>query len=186
MLKKMITTLGALLITLSIQAQSTYFNVTETEPFKDSRRGSSLEGAFTLDDGSVVAIRLAKKELLVSSFDANYNLQSDVELNLERRESYLGASYSNEIVRVFTVQKVDKNTRDVFSHNYDVNSKKISKIKLYSTVAGRSKGAKNGALGPKNTMRILEVLPMVGIWHLQWIISMLKPIHMRFGFMITN
>ena len=149
MLKKMITTLGALLITLSIQAQSTYFNVTETEPFKDSRRGSSLEGAFTLANGAVVAIRLAKKELLVSSFDANYNLQSDVELNLERKESYLGASYSDDVVRVFTVQKVDKNTRDVYSHNYDVNSKKITKIKLYSTVASRSKGSKNRALGPK-------------------------------------
>jgi len=51
MLKKFITTLGILAVTLSLHAQSTYFNVTETEPFKDSRSGSSLEGAFTLASG---------------------------------------------------------------------------------------------------------------------------------------
>lgn len=149
MLHRFFVTLGILIIGLSAQAQSTYFNVTETEPFKDSRRGSSLEGAFTLVTGEVVAVRAAKKELLVSSFDANYNLQSDIELNLERKESFLGASFSDEVVRVFTVQKVDRNTRDVFSHNYNVSSKKITKIKLYSTVSGKAKGSKNRALGPK-------------------------------------
>ena len=65
MLQKYITTLVILIMGLSAHAQSTYFNVTETEPFKDSRRGSSLEGAFTLASGEIVAVRAAKKERLI-------------------------------------------------------------------------------------------------------------------------
>lgn len=149
MLRFFFLTLGILCVGFSSYAQSSYFNVIETEPFKDSRRGSSLEGAFTLASGEIVAVRAAKKELLVSSFDANYKLISDVELNLERKESYLGSSFTDEVVRVFTVQKVDKNTRDVFSHNYNINSKKLTKVKLYSATSNKSRGSKNGALGTK-------------------------------------
>ena len=149
MLQKYITTLVILIMGLSAHAQSTYFNVTETEPFKDSRRGSSLEGAFTLASGEIVAVRAAKKELLVSSFDANYNLQSDVELDLERRESYLGASFNNEKLRVFTVHKVDKNKRDVFCHTYTIGSRTIVKTKLYTATSSTQKRSKYGASGPK-------------------------------------
>jgi len=149
MLKKFIATLGILAISLSVHAQSTYFNVTETEPFKDSRRGSSLEGAFTLASGEIVAVRAAKKELLVSSFDANYNLQSDIELNLERKESYLGSSISDEKLRVFTVYDVDKNRREVYCHTYSISSRTVIKTKLYTATSSTQKRSKYGAYGPK-------------------------------------
>jgi len=146
---KYLTTLGILFVSFCLQAQSSYFNVSETEPFKDSRRGSSLEGVFTLADGDVVAVRAAKKDLLISSFDANYNLVSDVELSLERKESYLGSSFSDDFVRVFTVEKVSKNERTVFCHAFAINTKKLTKTKLYTATSGKMRGSKNSRLGPK-------------------------------------
>lgn len=149
MTRKIIFTLGVLLIGFSGISQSNYFNVTETAPFKDTRRGSSLEGVYTLLDGSLVAVRSAKKELMISSFDANYKLQSDVELNLERKESYLGTSFSDIDVRVFTVQKIDKNTRDVYCHTYGLDSKKVTKTKMYTATSSTKRRSKSGSISPK-------------------------------------
>ncbi|MEM7185056.1 MAG: hypothetical protein AAF466_00250 [Bacteroidota bacterium] len=148
-MRKFILSLGISLLSFAAVAQSSYFNVTETEPFRDSRRGSSLEGVYTLEDGSLIAVRSAKKELMVSSFDANYKLQNDLELDLDRRESYLGTSFSDIDARIFTVQKVDKETRDVYCHTYDLATKKLSKSKVYTAVAKRSRGSKNRSIGPR-------------------------------------
>jgi hypothetical protein len=149
MFYKFSITLGLFFIGISMQAQSSYFTVTETEPFKDSRRGSSLEAVFTLDNGEIIAVRSAKKELLVSNFDANYKLDSDVDLALERKESYLGSSFTDDFVRVFTVLKVDKHSRDVFCHTYNIASKKVTKTKLYTATSSTKNRSKNGYVNPR-------------------------------------
>ena len=149
MFHKFLFTLGLFFIGISIQAQSSYFTVTETEPFKDSRRGSSLEAVFTLANGEILAVRSAKKELLVSNFDATYKLRSDVDLALERKESYLGASFTDNFVRVFTVLRVDKKSRDVFCHTYDIASKKVTKTKLYTATSSTKNRSKRGYVNPR-------------------------------------
>ena len=78
---KYLTALGILFVSFCLQAQSSYFNVSETEPFKDSRRGSSLEGVFTLIDGNVVAERAAKKDLLIRAFDYNKFILANLSKN---------------------------------------------------------------------------------------------------------
>ena len=137
-----------LLIAFTSFSQSSYFNVAETEPFKDTRRGSSLEAVFTFEDESLVAVRSAKKKLMISSFDSNYKLQSDIELDLEKREDYIGTSFSDIDVRVFTVQRIDKNTRDLYCHTYMIDTKKVTKTKMY-TATSSTKRRRVGFTGPK-------------------------------------
>jgi len=104
MLNKIAFILGIFFVTTSLNAQSSYFDVTETTPFKDSKRGTSLEG-------------------------------------------------------VFTVLKVDKRTREVYCHTYQIDTKKVNKVKLYTAKTNNKVKSKYGAIGPRKHEENFRVSP---------------------------
>ncbi|WP_299767765.1 hypothetical protein [uncultured Dokdonia sp.] len=118
-------------------SQSTYFNVEETAPFKDIKKGSNLLGVHQFDNGEAVLIRAIKKDYVVSAFDASHNLIANIKLETSKKETIIGSVATEGLVRVFTSDKVDKKNIDVYCRTYFLSSKRIEKVKLYSKETGK-------------------------------------------------
>jgi len=120
-----------------ICAQSTYFNVEETTPFKDIKKGSDLVDVHQFDSGETILIRAIKKEYVLSAFDASHRLVANIELDKAKKETIIGSVATEGLVRIFTSDKVDKENIDVYCRTYFLSSKRIEKVKLYSQETGR-------------------------------------------------
>lgn len=126
-------------MTLS-HAQSNYFAVEETTSFKDVKGASPVSGMFQLDNGETVIVRSFKKEVLVSVFDANYNVIRNIEFEIAKKESLLGTAVNGNNVFIFTSDKTDKKNVDVYAATYKSGQSSIIKKKLFSEVTGKRKG----------------------------------------------
>ncbi len=140
-------------------AQSSFFKVNETQSFKDTKRNTSLEQMFTLSNGSMVAVRSAKKRLMVSAFNSNYKITNDVEIDIDRKEEYIGAVQDGDAVHVFTLIKIDKLTKDIKAHTYTSGSGSITSKTLYSARKNEKKLSKFGTLVSKKYDKIFRVSP---------------------------
>lgn len=147
MFKRLILISIVFLMQLGATAQSNFFEVAETKPFKDSKRNTYLEAVFTVSNNNIVAVRSAKRKLLISNFNDQYSIDSDIELELERKEEYLGSNIDDTSIKIFTILKIDKRTRELYCHNYDLDSKTVKKSLLYTTKRDEKRISKYGILG---------------------------------------
>lgn len=136
-MRHLLLTVFLILINSIGYSQSTYFNVEETTPFKDIKKGSSLLGVHQFDNGVTVLIRAIKKDYVISAFDASHNLITNIELDKSKKETIIGSVATEGLVRIFTSDKVDKKNIDVYCRTYFLSSKRVEKVKLYSKETGR-------------------------------------------------
>lgn len=129
-----------LVLGTTINAQSNYFTVEETAPFKDVKGVSPVSGMFQLDSGETVIVRPFKKEVVVSVFDESYNAVRNIELEINKRESLLGTAVNGDKVFIFTSDKTDKKVVDVYAATYSAGQSSIVKKKLFSEATGRRRG----------------------------------------------
>ena len=132
--------------TINSTAQSTFFDVIKTPPFKDIKKGGELVGVHTFEEGGVVLIRAVKKQHFVSAFNSKYEMIANVPLEKERKELFIGSVADDKVIRVFSVNIVDKKTRELYCQTYNLSSKSIEKTKLYTTNATGKGGGKFGLL----------------------------------------
>ncbi|MDX1462621.1 MAG: hypothetical protein R3359_06155 [Marinirhabdus sp.] len=140
-------------------AQSSFFNVNETQPFKDTKRNTSLEQLFTLSNGQMVAVRSAKRRLMVSAFSSKYQIANDIEIELERKQSYLGSVQDGNSVHLFTLTEVDKRTKDINVHTYTAGNRSISTKKLYTATKDDKRLSKFGTLASRKHEENFRVSP---------------------------
>lgn len=124
----------------SLQAQSSYFNVTETESFKDVSGLGEIIGMHQMENGDTFIVRQAKKKALVNIFDSAYSLQNTIEIDINKKESVLGTVLNGDKVFIFTSDKVDKRIVDVYAAIYESGASTITKKKLYTQNTGKRKG----------------------------------------------
>ncbi len=115
-------------------SQSSYFNIKETNPFKDTKKGSILLNVHQMENGENIVVRSLKKYFVVSSFTQGYDLKSNVEVKREKNEGYIGSVTTNGLVRFFTVDRVDKKTKIVYCQTFDPTTEKVIKKKLFEVV----------------------------------------------------
>lgn len=124
---------------VTVEAQSTHFSVNETQHFKDIKGNTDILSVHHLDQG-IVAVRSIKKGLVLSTFDNSYNFKTNIELDIEKKETYVGSAYVNGILRVFTSHKVDKKNIDMYCTTFFAGKGRGVKKKLYSVTTGKRKG----------------------------------------------
>ena len=149
MFKRLILISILILIQFGVTAQSNFFEVAETKAFKDSKRNTYLEAVFSVSNNNVVAVRSAKKKLFISNFNEKYSIDSDIALQLERKEEYLGSNIDEASIKIFTILKIDKRTRELYCHNYDLATKAVKKTLLYTTKRDEKRISKYGSLGSR-------------------------------------
>lgn len=142
-----------------VQGQQTIFNIQETESFKDTKRNTSFEELFTLSNGEMVAVRSGKRRLMVSTFSTAYEVSKDIEIDLERKEEFIGASQDDVSLHVFTLTKVDKLTKYVTAYTYVSGAGTLKSKKLYTVVKDEAGLSKYGTLVSKKHERIFRTSP---------------------------
>ncbi len=113
--------------------QSSYFNIKETNPFKDTKKGSVLLDVHQMENGENIVIRSIKKNFVISSFTASYDLKSNVDTERQKKEGYIGSVTSNGLVRFFTVDRLKK-MKVVYCHTFNPATQQVSKKKLFEVV----------------------------------------------------
>ena len=122
-------------------SQSNHFNIKETSPFKDTKKGSVLLDVHQMDNGENIVIRSLKKHFVVSYFTDNYGLKSNVEIEREKREAYMGSFTNNDgLVHFFSTDKINKRTKVVYSHTFDPATEVVNKKKLFE-IANESRSS---------------------------------------------
>ncbi|MEZ4840309.1 MAG: hypothetical protein R2821_02015 [Flavobacteriaceae bacterium] len=58
-----------LFFSLSINAQSSYFNIIESEKFVDNYRNTSVNAVHTTDNNTTLVARTAKRKLIFEAYD---------------------------------------------------------------------------------------------------------------------
>lgn len=122
-------------------SQSTFFNVSETEPFKDVKYSTTILDVHNFEEGEVLVIRESKKLFLVNDFSKDHVLLNNIEIKKEKKESYLGSYATDEGITFFSSLKTSKTEIELYAHTYNYESQKASKKLLYS-VTERGKKSK--------------------------------------------
>lgn len=156
---KIIILLVGICVFSNMNAQSSFFNVNETKSFKDTKRNTSLEQMFTLSNGTMVAVRSAKKRLMVSAFSGSYQITNDVEIDLDRKEEYIGAVQDGNAVHVFTITRINKYSKDIKVHTYTSGSGNITTKKLYTAEKDKKRLSKFGSLVNKKYDKLFRQSP---------------------------
>ena len=142
-MRHLFVTLLFILITASGYSQSTYFDLELIPPYKDGNITKTLQAMHQFNSGEVALVSTIRKQFLISTYDTTFQLENDVEIPRERGEEYFGSIILGDVLRIFIVKKVDKESRDIYSLNYDLSSKEIEKKKLYTikNKKGKSKSS---------------------------------------------
>jgi len=142
-----------------VYGQQTAFTIQETESFKDTKRNTSFEELFTLSNGEMVAVRSGKRRLMVSTFSNAYEVSKDIEIDLERKQEFVGASQDDVSLHVFTITKVDKLTKYVTAYTYVSGAATLKSKKLYTVHKDEARISKFGSLVSKKHERIFRTSP---------------------------
>jgi len=110
--------------------QSNYFTTKETTQFKDTKKGSVLLDVHQMENGENIVVRSIKKNYVVSSFTESYDLKSNVDVEREKNEGYIGSINANGLVRFFTVNR-QKKMKVVYCYTFDPATEQVSKKALF-------------------------------------------------------
>lgn len=120
-------------------AQSTYFKAEMTESFKDIKSNTTLLDIHQLDKKNTILIRAIKKDYVISTFNESHKIVTNIELEAEKKESYLGSIVTGKTLRIFTKNKISKKVSGIYCRTFDPETQKISKKLLFEANRGQSR-----------------------------------------------
>ncbi len=122
-----------------MHSQSSFFNISETEPFKDVKYSTSILDVHNFEGGEVLVIRKAKKLFLINDFSKDHVLLNNIEIEREKKETYLGSYSTDDGITFFSSLRVSKTEIEMYAHTYNYESQKADKKLLYSVSKGNKK-----------------------------------------------
>lgn len=139
-MKLKITILFLVFIFQTVYSQSSHFAVETTAPFKDIKSGSTLLNVHQVDSQNTILVRTIKKDFVISMFDDAHKLTANIELEKEKKESFIGSVLTKDLLRVFTTNKIDKKTEGIYCRTFNPISKKVTKKLLFKVDKERKRG----------------------------------------------
>ncbi|MEM7086559.1 MAG: hypothetical protein AAF489_10280 [Bacteroidota bacterium] len=142
MLRNIIVTLGILCVGFCVDAQSSYFTTEESAPFNDVSKEAIINTMFETEDGGLICVRSAKKKILVSEFATDYRLTNNIELPLEGKEYFLGASYDESSLKIFTQHRESNIKKGINCYSYDPDKNTFERTDLFTVEVYQRLGKK--------------------------------------------
>jgi hypothetical protein len=136
-MRHFLTTVLLIFLIPTIYSQNTHFTIEETTPFKDIKTSSALLGTYHYDNGEITIVRGIKNELIVSHFDASHDLQSNIELGIDKKELFVGSAITGDRVQIFTSKKINKKTIGVYCRTFVPGFKQLKMTQLYTIDTGK-------------------------------------------------
>lgn len=136
-MKKVFAILFIIFSCISLYAQNSYFNVSETESFKDVRGVGNINGMHQMENGDTFIVRETKKKGIINIFDKRFKLSSTIEFDISKRETILGTVINGDKVFIFTSDKAEKKVVDIYAAIYTSGATSITKKKLYTQTTGK-------------------------------------------------
>lgn len=137
-------------------SQSSYFNVKESQKYKNQHFSTSVLSVNTNDSNRTIIARKSSSSLIFETFDENAQGKKVINKKLERKEVFAGNLFYDNKVKIFTIHKPSKTERIINCHIYDVASNKYDKIELFKTTvekkgslfSGRNNKRSNFSISP--------------------------------------
>lgn len=114
-------------------SQSTYFNVKESEKFKDVKRGTVVDAVYTTGDNETVVARSSRKKIVFEVYDENVNNTFDVAIDIDKKEAVKANLFFNDELKVFTLYSPTKTERIIYCYIFNIATKEHQKIELFKT-----------------------------------------------------
>ena len=118
-------------------SQSSYFSVKESQKFTDSRRNTRVLAVHTNDIDQTVIARGHPRELMFEIFNGDAENIFYQVIPLAFRESFIGELFYNDEIKIFTVHRLDAQTRVIYAHILHIKTQESRKIKLFQTTVER-------------------------------------------------
>ncbi len=128
----------------NLNAQSSYFKVTESEKFIDKNKSTVVEAVYTTGDNETAIARSSLRNLTFEIFSNDAKMIFNFEAELSRKESVVGELFYDNKLKIFTVYSPSKTERIINCHTLSINDKKYEKIELYSTTVEKKQSLFSG------------------------------------------
>ena len=142
----------------SIFGQTNQFNVHESIKYRDQFKSTSILNVYSTENDLNVIARKSKSYLVFETFDNNAKGKKIKTIKINKKESFVGEIFHNNILRIFMVESPSKTERKLHCYTYDVASNTTEKVTLLETTvkkksaifSGGNKRQTNFSISPNN------------------------------------
>jgi len=157
---KFIVTITVCVLMQFANAQSTYFNVKESQKYKDRHKTTTVRSVNTTENNHTVIARTHKDALIFETFDENAKGKNAMNKQLEKKEIFAGEFFYNNKVRIFTIHSPTKVDRIIYCHIYNIEANTYEKVEVIKTTvekkralfSGQNKRQTNFAISPSKNL----------------------------------
>ncbi|WP_397446748.1 hypothetical protein [Polaribacter sp. R77954] len=143
-------------ITVQISAQTSYFDVNESNAYKDQHKTTNILSIYTTPQNLTIVARKSKSTLIFESFDENAKGKKIKSIPLSKKESFVGEFYYDNQVRVFMVESPSKTKRILNCYTLNISTFTSTKATLLDTnvekksalFSGQNKRQTNFSISP--------------------------------------
>ncbi|PKG53294.1 hypothetical protein CXF54_00265 [Olleya sp. 1-3] len=132
-MKKLLLIALLLFSNLIIAQSTTNLKVSESAEYKDKVKSNDILAIYTSNTGETVIARNSKKTLLFDVFDTNQEKMFNKNVEVSKKETYVGDLYFNNQLKLFTVYAPNKNDRILYCHILDLKTKSYKKVTVFET-----------------------------------------------------
>ena len=155
-MKKLVFCSFLFITTFLLHAQSSYFNIVETQGIPGQNSTSTIEAVHITPNEEVAVSYTGKKKLLFDIYDKDGNKVFNKYSILEKKEHVIGHVKGDGTIKVFTVAKPSKTERQVKCHILNLEDKSHRIVPLFQTTvekkqalfSGQNKRQTNFAVSP--------------------------------------
>ena len=155
-MKKVPFLLTLLLFPYLLFSQSSYFEVIESESFKDPNKATNVTAIYTTENEEIAVASTGRGKLLFDIYNTEAKkLYSSFSL-LDKKEFILDYIQHDNLLKIFTEYKPSKTEREIRCHELDISKRTVRVIELFKTVvekrqklfSGQNKRQTNWAVAP--------------------------------------
>ncbi|AZQ43995.1 hypothetical protein [Nonlabens ponticola] len=111
--------------------EASKLEITKSKVFDDKSKAESILAIHSAANGNVVTVRGSKRKYHVHFYDENFSELNHQIVDRERKQKFIGAIKTDDLLRFFTVYSPKKDERIVYSHTIDMASKNVTTRTLF-------------------------------------------------------
>lgn len=147
-----------LCISLNISAQTDYFEIKESQKYRDQHKSTNIIGIHTTAQNLTIIARKSKATLIFETFDENAKGKKIKSVKLDKKENFVGELFYDNQLRIFMVQSPTKTKRILNCYTLDLSTFNYTKSTLLDTTvekksvlfSGQNKRQTNFSISPNN------------------------------------
>lgn len=155
-MRKFFLFLAIFVITKVTFAQSSYFEITESETYKDVNRLEVVEAIYTTPNEEIIIASSGKRTLAFEMLNTKAEKLFNKTITLDKKETVVDYIQHDDLLKIFTIYKPSKTEREVRCHILNIKDRTYSFNPLFNTTvekkqllfSGQNKRQTNWAVSP--------------------------------------